>query len=64
MKTALRIWILFSILAVPLSAAVLTVPGDANIFGAGHSYLPAPGGGMSTDETVSWICRFVPCART
>lgn len=25
---------------------------------------PAPGGGMSTDETVSWICRFVPCART
>lgn len=25
---------------------------------------PAPGGGMTTDETVSWICRIVPCTRT
>lgn len=24
----------------------------------------APGGGMTTDETVSWICSIVPCART
>jgi len=27
------------------SATILTVPADANIFGAGHSVAPAPGGG-------------------
>lgn len=32
------------LLAAPASANVLVVPGDANIFGAGHASPPAPGG--------------------
>ena len=34
-----------TLLACPLSAALIVVPGTANIFGAGHAVPPSPGGG-------------------
>src|SRR5438874_7690554 len=38
--------LLISWMLSPLaSAAILTIPADANIFGAGHATPPAPGGG-------------------
>src|ERR1700720_4383357 len=45
-----RLWLIaffalfLNCVLLPASATTLTVPADANIFGAGHSAPPAPGG--------------------
>jgi hypothetical protein len=40
------------------SAATLTIPGDANIFGAGHASPPAPGGGGAGELPVEFDLGF------
>lgn len=62
MRTFIAIGIMHLALFGLLPAAELSVPGDANIFGAGHAFVPNPGGGsggilppvyhLAADETI------------
>ena len=47
MKTTLRFLVVLGISALHASPATLVVPGDANLFGAGYTVPPAPGGGSA-----------------
>ena len=45
MKATLLVCLQLAVAGLPLFSAIISVPGDANIFGAGHAFLPNPGGG-------------------
>lgn len=45
MRTTLSLMFALDLLLLNVAGGVITVPGDSNLFGAGHALPPAPGGG-------------------
>jgi PEP-CTERM motif-containing protein len=52
------LFILRMLLSPAALATTLTIPGDANIFGAGHASAPAPGGGGAGELPVEFDLGF------